>query len=176
MRLRMAGCGVELSGDDVAESVANDGLVMIHEAGIGEVRDLLANWTVPARHPHEQEAGLTIVSPRLASADADGLAGFGRSGLVPHTDRSLDRDPPSLLTVVMLSPGDGGGDGLLVDGARLVATLCRSFGRSAVESLRLRRRDGTTMPVVQAVDGHRGVGRRCVLAALLHRGEHVARA
>src|SRR5258706_11534855 len=101
MWLQMAACDVELSGDDVAESLANHGLVMIREAGAGEVRDLLARWAVPVRHPHEREPGLTIVSPRSGSADADGLAGFGRSGLVPHTDRSLDPDPPSLLAVVM---------------------------------------------------------------------------
>lgn len=152
MRLHMAACDVELSVGDVVEGLANQGLVMIREAGASEVRDLLARWAVPVRHPHEREPGLTIVAPRLGSNDANGLAGFGRSGLVPHTDRSLDPNPPSLLAVVMLSPGDGG-DGLLVDGARLLATLCRSFGRSAVGSLRLRTRDGTTVPVVQAVEG-----------------------
>ena len=152
MRLRMAGRDTDLVGDEVAESLAADGLVMVHEAGIGEIRDLLTRWTVPVWHPHEQEAGLTIISARAVSTDADGLAGFGRSWLVPHTDRSLDPNPPSLLAVVMLSPGSGG-DGLVVDGARLFTTLCRSFGRSAVESLRMRARDGTTMPVVNAVDG-----------------------
>ena len=68
MWLQMAACDVELSGDDVAESLANHGLVMIREAGAGEVRDLLARWAVPVRHPHEREPGLTIVSPRSGSA------------------------------------------------------------------------------------------------------------
>lgn len=153
MRLLRAGGEVELSRDAVAESVAFDGLVVIRGGGVGEVRDLLAGWTVAAGHPHEREKGLTIITPRSYAAEGDGLAGFSRLGLDPHTDRSLDVVPPSLVATVILSPGACGGETLLVDGAAVLAVLERSFGRSAVASLRLRTRDGATVPVVERFDG-----------------------
>jgi hypothetical protein len=153
MRLRRTGSGSELSFDDAPDAVATDGVVMIEGASHVDVQDLLARWTVPASHPHECEAGLTIVTPRSGTESIDGLAGFGRSHLVPHTDRSLDPDPPSLVGLVMLEPGNDGGSGLLVDGARLLVTLCQSFGRGSLESLRLRTRDGRTLPVVEGAGG-----------------------
>jgi hypothetical protein len=53
----------------------------------------------------------------------------------------------------MLSPGIRGGEALLVDGAGVLAVLERSFGRGAVASLRLRTKDGTTLPVVERFEG-----------------------
>jgi alpha-ketoglutarate-dependent taurine dioxygenase len=168
MRLQMAASDVDLPGDAIAESLASEGLVMIHEASVDELRDFLADWTVPVRHPHERAPGLTIVSPRSDVPDAADMAGFGRSGLIPHTDRSLEPDPPSLLAVVMVLPGSSGGDSSLVDGAHLVATLCQSFGRDAVGSLRLRTRMGTTVPVVESVEGLARIRFRSDLLASLY--------
>ena len=84
----------------------------------------------------------------------DGLAGFTRTALGLHTDRSLEADAPSLLATMVISPAARGGHTLLVDGAQVLTELRRYFPLLAITShLRLRTRDGTMIPVVEMLDG-----------------------
>ena len=78
-------CGAELSdASAVGEQLARDGLVMIREGGVREIREFLTGWTVAFSHPHDLDPGLTIVTPRPREAEDESLAGFGRSSLVPQ--------------------------------------------------------------------------------------------
>jgi hypothetical protein len=94
-----------------------------------------------------------MVAPRPESGDVEGLAGFTRARLPPHTDRSLQPDPPSLLAAVMISPAVSGGQASLVDGAQVLAELRRTFAPATISSLRLRGADGLTVPVMWISDG-----------------------
>jgi hypothetical protein len=137
----------------VGDYVARDGLVMIRQGSVEGVRALLAGWTEPVRHPHDREAGLTIVTPQPTPDGFEGLTGFTRARLAPHTDRSLQPEPPSLLAAVMISPAVSGGHALLVDGAQVLAGLRRSFTHATIGNLRLQPADGNAVPVVLASNG-----------------------
>lgn len=153
MRLLDATGDVELTPDEVADHLVNDGLVMIRQGSVGEVRAMLASWTAPATHPHEFEPGLTVVTPHRRGRDAAGRAGFTRALLRPHTDRSLQPEPPSLLAGLMITPAILGGSPLLADGAVVLAALRRFFGPSAIDRLRLRTPSGMAVPMIAVRDG-----------------------
>jgi alpha-ketoglutarate-dependent taurine dioxygenase len=166
MRLLGAETGSDLGEADLGEAIARDGLVLLRNATVAEVRTLLSRWTEPVGHPHDVETGLTVISPRPDGDAANGLAGFTRGPLAPHTDRSLDPEPPSLVVTVLDLPGASGGEALLVDGARVLATLRRSFDPVAIAGLRLRTADGATVPIVETTGG---------LTRIRYRADPVAR-
>lgn len=146
--------GETLAGvETVADRLTTDGLIMLHHADVPGVRQLLATWTRLARHPDDREPGLTVIEPRAELAQKDGMAGFGRATLLPHTDRSLDSDPPSLLASVMIRPAKRGGEVLLVDGAKVLSELVDVFGFAVVAELRLRSRYQEIFPVIGLQDG-----------------------
>jgi hypothetical protein len=153
MRLLEEGCATELAPEAVGTHLVRDGLVMIRDGSIEEVRAFLVGWTVPVSHPHDQIVGLTIITPRSQPGGIDGVAGFTEACLAPHTDRSMQSHPPSLLITVMISPSVSGGHTVLVDGARVLAGLRRSFDAATISGLRLRRVDGATAPIVWTSGG-----------------------
>ena len=127
----------EIDGEHLPAVLARDGAVLISHGSVGDTGTLLRRWTEPVNHPHQSVEGLTVITPRERSADAEAEAGFTWSALLPHTDRSLQAEPPSVLAAVMVSPARSGGATALVDGARVLVRLSRAFGDAALADLRL---------------------------------------
>jgi alpha-ketoglutarate-dependent taurine dioxygenase len=165
MRLLDMSGAAELPWTAVGDRLVRDGVVIVRHGSVDEVRALLAEWTEPVAHPHDSAHGLTIVAPRDTCDDLTGLAGFTRARLAPHTDRSLQPDPPSVLASVLLSPPAAGGDALLVDGARVLAGLRWSFPPAAIAGLHLYTDRGTTVPVITSIEA---------LASIRYRDDRLA--
>jgi alpha-ketoglutarate-dependent taurine dioxygenase len=154
MRLLEAGCATEIDADLLAPTLARDGLVLIRQGSVGEVRALLDHWTQPVGHPHQSVEGLTVIAPRDLSEDGENEAGFTDASLPPHTDRSLHPWPPSVLATVMVSPARTGGSAVLVDGARVLTILRRELDEAAITSLQLNpMRGGRGPSVIEVGDG-----------------------
>ena len=136
MRL-LDGGAAEIDAGLVPTVLARDGVVLIRQGGVPDVKELLAAWTEPVDHPHQSGEGITLIAPRELSDSADNKAGFSRAFLSPHTDRSLQDQPPSLVAAVMQSPARKGGESLLVDGARVLRLLHQDFPGSVIAGLRL---------------------------------------
>ncbi|MFI2712219.1 TauD/TfdA family dioxygenase [Micromonospora sp. NPDC018662] len=154
MRLLRAESLAELGPDQIPSALGHDGVVLIREASVGEVDELLRRWTEPVDHPHQAADGLTIITPHHHAEGTESEAGFTRSALRPHTDRSLQVTPPSVLAALMVSPVDSGGATTLVDGARVLTRLRRHVGDPAVTALRLMPADGSAeRPVVETAAG-----------------------
>ncbi|MEV0217841.1 hypothetical protein [Micromonospora sp. NPDC050695] len=154
MRLVEAGCEVEVSPDLLPVTLARDGVVLIQQGSVAEVRALLDRWTVPVDHPHQVADGLTVIAPRLRTDDGGNEAGFTDLPLSPHTDRSLHAQPPSVLATLMLTPARAGGSATLVDGARVLTLLRLRAEDAAIAGLRLRTTTGQLdPPVVEFVSG-----------------------
>lgn len=166
MRLLGAETGSDLGEADLGDALTRDGVVLLRNATVAEVRTLLSRWTEPVRHPHDLETGLTVIAPMPDADGTVGLAGFTPGPLAPHTDRSLDPEPPSLVVTVLDLPAASGGEALLVDGARVLATLRRSFDPVAIAGLRLRTADGSSVPIVETTGG---------LTRIRYRADPVAR-
>jgi alpha-ketoglutarate-dependent taurine dioxygenase len=155
MRLMEAGCEVEVSHDLLPVTLARDGVVLIQQGSVAEVRALLDRWTVPVDHPHQLADGLTVIAPRLRTSDGDNEAGFTDLPLSPHTDRSLHAGPPSVLATLMLAPARAGGSATLVDGARVLTLVRGRAEDAAIIGLRLRTTTGQPgPPVVEFIPGH----------------------
>lgn len=154
MRLLKGDSLAELDADQTPSVLGHDGVVLIREASVDEVDDLLRRWTEPVDHPHQAVVGLTVITPRQRSEGTKSEAGFTRSALRPHTDRSLQATPPSVLAALMVSPVGSGGATSLVDSARVLTRLRRHFGDTAVAALRLMPADGSALrPVVETAAG-----------------------
>ncbi|WP_348650026.1 TauD/TfdA family dioxygenase [Solwaraspora sp. WMMA2080] len=78
-----------------------------------------------------------MIDPSKTPSDVLNAAGFSRTALLPHTDRSLHVEPPSLLASLTVIPADVGGGGVVVDGAYVAAELRGQFGAEAVAGLSL---------------------------------------
>ncbi|MEV1017049.1 TauD/TfdA family dioxygenase [Micromonospora sp. NPDC049751] len=155
MRLVEAGRQAEVSPDLMPGVLARDGVVLIRQGSIAEVRALLDRWTVPVDHPHQVAGGLTVIEPRLQRREDENEAGFTDLGLSPHTDRSLHAQPPSVLATLMLTPAMAGGDATLVDGARVLGVVRQHVGDSEIADLRLRTATGRPGPAVVEISvGH----------------------
>lgn len=137
---------VELGAHSIADQLARDGLVLVRRGSVEAVRALLADWTAPVEHPDEHEAGLTRIGP--CGGMSQGGAGFTRVALRPHTDRSLQPEPPSVLAAVMVEPAVSGGDTLLADGAAVLRVLRRRCLPEVGDRVWLRTADGAAVPVV----------------------------
>lgn len=166
MRLLEAG-GMEVSVDETVRILARSGLVLIRQGSVGEVQSLLSRWTLPVDHPHQTVSGLTVIRPRECHDGIHNSLGFTNSALSPHTDRSLQQEPPSLLATVMVSAAKAGGEALLVDGADVLADLRHRFDDATVASMRLRPPHGDTAPRVVDLSGG--------FARLRFRDDHLAR-
>lgn len=143
----------ELAAGAVADCLARDGLVMIRRGSVSEVRALLAGWTEPFTHPHDREPGLTVITPDRRVDSAAGGVGFTRAPLLPHTDRSLQPEPPCVLAAVMVSPAAAGGHTLLTDGAAILRTLQHFHPLPAISRLRLRAATGDQVPIFVVREG-----------------------
>ncbi|MEU1245517.1 hypothetical protein ACWD8I_02200 [Micromonospora arida] len=155
MRLMEAGREAEVSPDLLPGALARDGVVLIRQGSIAEVRSLLDRWTVTVDHPHEVADGLTLIVPRLCTDEGDNEAGFTDLALSPHTDRSLHAQPSSVLATLMLTPARAGGSATLVDGARVLALVRRLTGDTEIAGLRLKTATGRPGPaVVEIGAGH----------------------
>ena len=75
-------------------------------------------------HRDSRPDGVTIIEDRGAHAAA--LAGFTRSSLFPHTDRSGTLDPPALLFTVCGREPTSGGESVLVDGRAVYLDLAEN--------------------------------------------------
>ncbi|TCC00530.1 hypothetical protein E0H26_02265 [Micromonospora zingiberis] len=137
MRLLETDGGTQIAADQIPAILARDGIVLIKQGGVAEVRELLDTWTEPVDHPHQAGAGLTIISPREVPDHLENVAGFSRGLLSPHTDRSLHDQPPSLVAALMVSGAPDGGEGVLVDGARVLRQLRLDHAESVLAGLRL---------------------------------------
>ncbi|GAB4106570.1 hypothetical protein GCM10028790_55890 [Micromonospora taraxaci] len=166
MRLVEAGREAEVSPDLVPGALAHDGVVLIRQGSVAEVRALLDRWTAPADHPHQVADGLTVIAPRLRTDEDDNEAGFTDLALSPHTDRSLHAQPPSVLATLMLTPAKAGGSATLVDGARVLALVRQCAGDTEIAGLRLRTATGRPGPAVIEI----GVGH----ARIRYRDDRVA--
>lgn len=153
MRLLAASGHAELAWDAVADHLARDGLVMIRQGSVSEVRALLTGWAEPYTHPHDHEPGLTVITPDRRVDTTAGDAGFTRAPLLPHTDRSLHPQPPSVLAAVMVSPAAAGGHALLADGAAVLGTLRRIHPLTTIGRLQLRTASGDLVPIFVIRDG-----------------------
>ncbi|MDG4839847.1 TauD/TfdA family dioxygenase [Micromonospora sp. WMMD967] len=153
MRLLEAGRETEVSPDLVPGALAHDGVVLIRQGSIAEVRALLDRWTVPVDHPHQVAEGLTVIAPRIRTDEQDNEAGFTDLALSPHTDRSLHARPPSVLATLMLTPARAGGSATLVDGAQVLALVRQCAEDSEIAGLRLRTATGRPGPAVVEIGG-----------------------
>lgn len=153
MRLLAASGHAELARDAVADHLASDGLVMIRQGSVSEVRALLESWTEPFTHPHDHAPGLTVITPDICVDTTAGDAGFTRAPLLPHTDRSLHPQPPSVLAAVMVSPAASGGHTLLADGAAVLGTLRLVHPLTTIGRLRLRTARGGMVPIFAIREG-----------------------
>ncbi|MGA4727714.1 TauD/TfdA family dioxygenase [Micromonospora taraxaci] len=155
MLLVEAGYEVEVSPDLLPVTLARDGVVLIQQGSVAEVRALLDRWTVPVDHPHQVADGLTVIAPHVRANDGDNEAGFTDLSLTPHTDRSLHAQPPSLLATLMLTPARAGGSATLVDGARVLRIVRHRAEDAAIAGLRLRTTTSQPdPPVVEFIPGH----------------------
>lgn len=154
MRLLTAGCSAEIGPDSLVATLALDGVVLLRQADVHDVRTLLGWWAEPVSHPHQAAEGLTVIAPgEVPTRSTGNEAGFTSRGLPPHTDRSGHSQAPSLLATVMVSPAPPGGRALLVDGAAVLANLRRQFDEPAIAGLRLRTQDGGLATSVFEFDG-----------------------
>ncbi|MFG2054193.1 TauD/TfdA family dioxygenase [Micromonospora sp. NPDC048930] len=171
----------EVDSDHLPATLARDGAVLIRQGSVGEVEALLSRWTEPVSHPHQSAEGLTVITPRSRSEDIETEAGFTCAALHPHTDRSLQAHPPSVLAALMVAPARSGGAAALVDGARVLALLRHTFDDAAIAGVRLVPADGSAgRPVIEMAEGlarfryrddqvaapHGGAGSADVLAEL----------
>ncbi|MEU8405646.1 TauD/TfdA family dioxygenase [Micromonospora sp. NPDC048842] len=155
MLLVEAGHAVEVSPDLLPATLARDGVVLIQGASVAEVRALLDRWTVPVEHPHQVAEGLTVIAPRYRTGDGDNEAGFTELPLLPHTDRSLHAQPPSVLATLMLAPAKAGGSATLVDGSRVLTLVRHRAEDATIAELRLRAAAGRAgPPLVEFTPGH----------------------
>ena len=144
--------------EDVRDDLARTGLALVDT-----VRDPASMLTLTRRLgavvvPHRDSGpdGVTIIEDRGARAVA--LAGFTRSSLFPHTDRSGTLDPPSLLFTVCGREPTGGGESVLVDGRAVYLDLAESDPRaltalSAPRSAMFGGADGHLTSVFAVSDG-----------------------
>ncbi|MFF0318810.1 hypothetical protein ACFYPH_29730 [Micromonospora sp. NPDC005252] len=155
MRLVEAGREAEVRPDLVPGALARDGVVLIRQGSIAEVKTLLDRWAVPVDHPHQVADGLTVIEPRLRTDEDDNKAGFTALALSPHTDRSLHAQPPSVLATLMLTPARARGGATLVDGVRVLSLVRQHAGDTEIAGLRLRTATGRPGPaVVEIGAGH----------------------
>ncbi|MEV3984783.1 TauD/TfdA family dioxygenase [Nonomuraea sp. NPDC049758] len=113
----------DLATNQVAETLAKDGVIFFSEATPEKLTTLLADWTQPYPHPHESSLGLTIIDSDRT--ESDNAKGFSRAALGLHTDRAQESEQPTIVACLYTSPGNTGGESLILDGKSLIRALER---------------------------------------------------
>ncbi|OLT15436.1 hypothetical protein BJF78_01635 [Pseudonocardia sp. CNS-139] len=112
--------------EDVLVDLACTGLALVEAvpdpASMLALTRRLGAVVVP--HRDSRPDGVTVIEDRGARAAA--LAGFTRSSLFPHTDRSGTPDPPGLLFTVCGREPTSGGESVLVDSQAVYRDLAES--------------------------------------------------
>ncbi|MFD6097851.1 TauD/TfdA family dioxygenase [Nocardiopsis flavescens] len=126
-----------ISIDGALESFAQAGVIFFREASLIDLQSFLSTWTSPYFHPHETQPGLTIIEPR--GTVGRGEDGFSRKNLTLHTDRAVAKAPPTIVSLLVLSSPDSGGETILMDGAKLFdqatkADLCGPESKLILQS------------------------------------------
>lgn len=100
---------------DVLADLARIDVALIDEvAGPAALITLACSIGTVVPHRDSRPDGVTVIEDRGARSAA--LAGFTRSGLAPHTDRSGVETPPGLLLTVCGREPAAGGQSLIADG------------------------------------------------------------
>lgn len=100
---------------DVLADLRRIGAALIDEVpGPGELVEFALSLGVVAPHRDSGPDGVTSIEDRGAESPA--MAGFTRTELSPHTDRSGVERPPILLLTACGREPSSGGESLLVDG------------------------------------------------------------
>lgn len=100
----------------------------------------------PVEHPDGGPDCVTVIEDRAARRAA--LAGFTRSSLSPHTDRSGTADPPDVLLTVCGREPTSGGESILVDGRAVYLDL------AANDPVALRALSAPRSALFGGADGH----------------------
>lgn len=78
-------------------------------------------------HPHGDADGITTVRDKSELQDTSaGLAGFCRSKLELHTDRSSERDPPNIVILACAEPASNGGISILSDSLPVINYMAKN--------------------------------------------------
>ena len=112
--------------DCVLADLARTGLALI-DAMPGPAQMIALTHVLGATLvPHRDSGpdGVTVIEDRAARGTA--FAGFTRSPLAPHTDRSGAAEPPDLVMTVCGSEPTSGGESILVDGRAVYLDLAEN--------------------------------------------------
>ena len=113
--------------DKLAAILGRDGIVLLDGVSSAQqVVQLGRRLGTIAVHPHGRRSGITSIVPRDGAVQAPGMIGLTRSGLLPHTDRTVLPIPPNLIIQVLTLPSGSGGEATLADGERVVSEVGRS--------------------------------------------------
>lgn len=112
--------------EDILADLARTGLALVDAVPDPASMLVLTRRLGAVVVPHRDSGpdGVTVIEDRGARSAA--LAGFTRSSLFPHTDRSGTLDPPGLLFTVCGREPTGGGESVLVDGRAVYLDLAES--------------------------------------------------
>jgi alpha-ketoglutarate-dependent taurine dioxygenase len=108
---------------EMPERVWEDGIIFLRGATAQSLVSSLGGWTEIFHHPHADQLGVTIISPRAQSSDLPGMKGFTNDALAPHTDRSTTSNPPAILATAVIEAASRGGRAMLCDGLAMLLTL-----------------------------------------------------
>jgi len=115
--------GRPLATEQVLPVLDAHGVVLVSEADRVAVADRLSSLWRVRPHPHAGPDGWTVIAPPPIPPSTPNSAGFTRSGLAPHTDRSQSARPPALLCFLVESGPASGGESVLVDAKRICGTV-----------------------------------------------------
>ncbi len=110
---------------ELAAPLAETGLVLVDDvAGPAGLLALARGLATIVPHRDSDARGLTTITDLAETADVShvaggvrsGFAGFTKSALAPHTDRSGTPHPPALLITSCGQPATHGGDSMVIDG------------------------------------------------------------
>lgn len=122
--MRLTNCfGHLLAMEQVLPALDAHGVVFLSEADRATVADRLSSLWRVCPHPHAGLDGWTVIAPLPVPPSAPNSAGFTRSALAPHTDRSQSAHPPALLCFLVESGPASGGESVLVDAKRSCGTI-----------------------------------------------------
>lgn len=128
--------------------LSREGLSLVRGLSPDEFMDLMAGLGTIHPHPDAGPSGVTHVQPDGRHTELPG-AGFSRSALDLHTDRSSLRTPPKFLGLYLARQGRTGGVPVFAD----LHLLSRAFPAAELATLSITSRDGTRLPVVLETAG-----------------------
>jgi hypothetical protein len=124
---------------ELAAVLAQRGVVLF-DGVRGEQQLLQLSARLGRLVPHRDSgpSGITVLNDRGEVGTRPGQAGFGRRGLLPHTDCADRPQPPLVVMAACVRPAEQGGDFVLVDGHAVYAELSATVP-DAVADLSARR-------------------------------------